>query len=194
MIRHCQDSLRLGWRTGALLAGCALGLTVACSEPPDPRRTNFEITGKEGVARYDRKTGRLSRIDIDRNKDGRIETFSYWDAARVIRIEIDSDHDGRIERWEHYDEHNVLTRVGSSRIDDGIEDTWAYPDSKGELDRVETDANRDGVIDKRESFTAGGTAARVLSAVELDLDESGKPGRRIVYAPDGTLRRVEVLR
>ena len=188
------DSLRISRRSRASLAACVLGATIACSEPPDPRRTNFEITGKEGVAKYDPKTGRLSRIDIDQNKDGRIETFSYWDAARVLRIEIDSDRDGRIHRWEHYDEHNILTRVGSSRNDDGIEDTWAYPDRKGNLERVETDSDRDGVIDKRESFTAGAAASRVLSMVELDLDRSGNPGRRLVYGPDGAFRRVEVLR
>lgn len=193
MIRTYRDSLRLSRRTGASLAACVLGATIACSEPPDPRRTNFEITGKDGTAKYDRKTGRLLRIDIDRNKDGRIETFSYWDAARVLRIEIDSDTDGRIDRWEHYDEHNVLSRVGSSRNDDGIEDTWAYPDRQGELERVETDANRDGLIDKRENFTAAGKA-RVLSVVDLDLDQSGSPGRRLVYGPDGTFKRVEVLR
>lgn len=191
---NCQNSLRISRRTGASLAACVLGATIACSEPPDPRRTNFQITGKEGVAKYDPKTGRLSRLDIDQNKDGRIETFSYWDAARVHRIEIDTDDDRRIDRWEHYDEHNVLARVGSSRNDDGVEDTWAYPDRKGELERVETDADRDGVVDKRESFTAGGPASRVLSVVELDLDQSGKPGRRLVYGPDGTFQRVEMLR
>ena len=190
---HCQRSLRIGRRTGASLAACVLGVSIACSEPPDPRRTNFEIIGKEGVAKYDPKTGRLLRIDIDQDKDGRIETFSYWDAARVLRIEIDSDNDGRIDRWEHYDAHNILTRVGSSHHDDGIEDTWAYPDRTGALERVDSDADRDGVVDKRETFTASGPASRVLSVVELDLDQSGQAGRRLVYGPDGTFRRVEVL-
>ena len=190
---HCQCLLRISRRTGAFLAACVLGVTIACSEPPDPRRTNFEIIGKEGVAKYDHKTGRLLRIDIDQDKDGRIETFSYWDAARVLRIEIDSDHDGRIDRWEHYDAQNLLASVGSSRHDDGIEDTWAYPDRTGELERVDSDSDRDGVIDKRERFTAGDAASRVLSVVELDLDQSGKAGRRLVYGPDGTFRRVEVL-
>ena len=188
------NSLRIGRRTGASLAACVLGAAIACSEPPDPRRTQFQITGKDGVAKYDPKTGRLSRIDIDQNKDGRIETFSYWDAARVFRIEVDSDNDGRIDRWEHYDERNLLVRVGSSRNDDGIEDTWAYPNRQGELERVETDADRDGTIDKRESFTASGSSSRILSVVEFDLDPTGRAGRRLIYGPDGTFRRVEVLR
>ena len=190
---HRQGLLRICRRRGASLAACVLSATIACSEAPDPRRTNFEIIGKEGVAKYDPKTGRLQRIDIDQDRDGRIETFSYWDAARVLRIEVDSDHDGRIDRWEHYDANNILARVGSSRHDDGIEDTWAYPDREGELERVESDSDRDGVIDKREHFTAGGPASRVLSIVELDLDLGGRAGRRLVYGPDGTFRRVELL-
>ena len=189
-----QNFLRITRRTAASVAGCVLGATVACSEPPDPRRTHFQITGKEGVAKYDPKTGRLSRLDIDQNKDGRIETFSYWDAARVFRIEIDSDNDGKIDRWEHYDEHNRLTRVGSSSNDDGIEDTWAYPNRQGGLERVETDANRDGLIDKRESFTTSGPTSRILTAVEFDLDHSGRAARRLVYGSDGSFRGVEVLR
>jgi hypothetical protein len=180
----------------AWLAATLLTATVACTERPDPRRTNFELRNKDGVAKYDRKTGRLRRIDIDRDHDGRIETFSYWDASRVIRIEIDTDGDNRIDRWEHYDAANRLSRVGSSRRDDGVEDTWTYPDDAGLLARVETDTDRDGVIDKRETFTGGATSsdARVVSTIDFELDRYGTPARRLLYAPDGTFRHAEVLR
>lgn len=174
-----------------LLTGC-----ISCSEPPDPRRTNFEIRGKEGVATYDPKTGRLKRIDADTNKNGRIETFSYWDATRIIRIEIDRDEDGRIDRWEHYDANNKLSRIGSSTKDDEVEDTWTYPDSNGFLAKVESDTDRDGGIDKREIYspTPGTTGGRVLSIVELEIDKTGAAGRRIYYRPDGTFERSEVSR
>jgi hypothetical protein len=192
---HCEAMLyRVA--TPLVLGICVLTLASACTAQPDPRRTNFEIRGRDGLAKYDPKTGRLSRIDIDHNKDGRIETFSHWDGARVLRIEIDADRDGRIERWEHYGENNRLSRVGSSTRDDGIEDTWTYPDGDGRLARVDTDLNRDGVVDKRETFTAGAAAAerRVLSVVELDMGEDGRPTRRLHYAADGTFQRAEVLR
>lgn len=197
-IMHCEAMPRLICRVAAslVLGACVLTMTSACAERPDPRRTNFEIRGNEGVAKYDPKTGRLARIDIDHNKDGRIETFSYWDGARVIRIEIDADSDGRIDRWEHYDESNRLSRVGSSTRDDGIEDTWTYPDGDGRLERVDTDLNRDGVVDKRETFTVDSAASerRVLSVVELEMGEDGRPRRRLHYAADGTFQRSEVLR
>jgi hypothetical protein len=174
----------------ALIAG------VGCSEPPDPRRTNFEVRGESGVAKYDPKTGRLTRIDGDTNKDGRIETFSYWDATRIIRIEIDRDEDGKIDRWEHYDDKNKLTRVGSSSKDDGVEDTWTYPDGSGFLAKVETDLDRDGTIDKREIYvqTPATPAGRVLSIVELGLDQAGNPSRRLHYRPDGSFDRSETIR
>jgi hypothetical protein len=177
-------------------ASLALSICVACEAPPDPRRTNFEIRAKEGVAKYDPKTGKLQRFDADLNKNGKMETFSYWDGGRVIRIEIDKDEDGKIDRWEHYDQQNKIERVGSSSKDDEVEDTWTYPDERGFLARVESDADRDGSIDRREIFVprVGKPDGRVLSIVELDIDKSGKPARRLHYRPDGSFEKTEVLR
>lgn len=192
---HREPLRGSGRRISELLALCCALLCYACNEPPDPRRTNFEIRGKDGVAKYDPKTGRLSRLDIDHNKDGRIETFSYWDGPSVLRIEIDSDGDGRIDRWEHYGEGNRLERVGSSRVDDGTEDTWTYPDAAGNLARVDTDTDRDGIVDKRETFSVPpGSRAAVLSRVDLDVDADGHPRRRLHYAADGSLLKADVLR
>jgi len=172
----------------------AFGILIGCKAPPDMRRSNFEIRAKEGYAKYDPKTGKLQRVDADKNKNGRMDTFSYWDGARVLRIEIDNDEDDKIDRWEHYDEKNVLVRIGSSSKDDQVEDTWTYPDSKGFLARVETDANRDGVIEKRETFVPAPTSVgRVLSLVELGLDAAGQPSRRLFYGPDGSFLRSETV-
>ena len=175
---------------------CAVAAVSGCKAERDPRRTNFELRGPEGVARYDPATGRLKRIDADINKNGRIETFGYWDANRLIRIEIDSDEDGKIDRWEHYGELNRLAKIGSSSQDDGTEDTWTFPDEKGLLSRVESDTDRDGRIDKREFYSANSDAPgdRVLTIVELDFDTAGKPQRRLHYALDGSFEKSEILR
>lgn len=169
---------------------------AACSAPPDPRRTNFEVRGKEGVAKYDPKTGRLKKLDYDANKNGTMDSFSYWDATRVIRIEMDQDEDGKIDKWEHYDANNKIERVGSSSRDDEVQDTFAYPDANGFLARVETDSDRDGNIDKRETFVPrpGTTDQRVLATVEYNFDESGQPGRRLHYNTDGSFDRAEKMR
>lgn len=181
--------------TTAIVFAVGLALLAACTPPPDPRRTNFEIRGKEGVAKYDPKSGRLKTLDADINKNGRMEIFSFWDATRLIRIEIDRDEDGKIDRWEHYDEKNKMTRVGSSSKDDEVEDTWTYPDASGFLGRVETDSDRDGAIDKREIYAPrpGVPEGRVLSIVELDLDKAGRPGRRLYYRADGSFEKTEAL-
>ena len=179
-----------------LLATFVIILTLsACQSPPDPRRTNFEIRAKEGYAKYDSKTGKLQRLDADQNKNGRMDTFSYWDGSRVLRIEIDKDEDGRIDRWEHYGTDNKLESVGSSSRDDQVEDTWAYPDSTGFLSRVETDTDRDGQIDRRETFVPrpGISDGRVLSMVETGLNQSGTPSRRLYYRADGSFDRSETV-
>ena len=168
----------------------------ACSAPPDPRRTNFEIRGKEGVAKYDPKTGRLKKLDFDANKNGKIDSFSYWDATRCIRIEMDQDEDGKIDKWEYYDETNKIERVGSSSRDDEVQDTFAYPDANGFLGRVETDTDRDGAIDKRELFVPrpNNKDERVLSVVEYEFDKAAQPHRRLYYRPDGNFDRSEVVK
>ena len=178
-----------------LIAVASIG-AAACETPPDPRRTNFEIRGKEGVAKYDPATGRLKRIDADTNKNGKLETFSFWDGSRVIRIEIDGDEDGKIDRWEHYADANKIARIGSSSRDDQVEDTWTYPNEDGLLGRVEFDTDRDGVIDKREIYTASVTEpnGRVLSVVELELDKAGTPRRRLYYGSGGKFERSEIVR
>jgi len=171
-------------------------LISACNTPPDVRRTNFEIRGKEGVAKYDPKTGRLTKLDFDQNKNGRMDAFSYWDATRVIRIEMDNDEDGKIDRWEYYDANNKIERVGSSSRDDEVQDMWAYPDATGFLARVESDTDRDGSIDKREFFVPrpDDPKLRVLSMVEFGIDQTGTVSRRLYYRPDGSFDRSETLR
>ena len=178
-----------------MIFAAAVVASTACKEPPDPRFTNYEIRAKEGHAKYDPQSGKLQRLDIDQNKNGRMETFSYWDGPRLYRIETDQDEDGKIDRWEHYDEQKNLTRIGSSSKDDQVEDTWTYPDDNGFLARVETDTDRDGVIDKRETFIPrpDGQQGRILSVVEIGLDRTGKPQRRLYYLPNGEFDRVETV-
>jgi len=180
----------------AIACFAAAALVGACSAPPDIRKTNFEIRGKEGVAKYDPKTGRLKKLDYDANKNGKIDSFSYWDATRCIRIEMDQDEDGKIDKWEYYDGKNKIEKVGSSSRDDEVQDTFAYPDANGFLARVETDSDRDGAIDKRELYVPrpGTASERVLATVEYEFDKTGAPGRRLYYRPDGSFEKSEVLR
>ena len=181
------DATAMSIRTVPFVLVMAIG---ACSERPDPRRTT------EASAKYDPGTGKLTRLDVDTDKNGRIESFSYWDGPRLLRIEIDKNEDGRVERWEYYDEKNKLAKVGGPSRPDGVEDMWDVPDAEGLLSRVELDENRDGAIDKRYTFASPPRRPelRVMVMAELDIDASGRPGVRLHYRFDGSLRRTERLR
>ena len=73
-----------------LLAGVVTG--SGCGTDRD------EASRVEAV--YDQTTGRLELLQYDASGDGRVDTWSYMDGARVVRIELDGDQDSRIDRWE----------------------------------------------------------------------------------------------
>lgn len=167
----------------------------SCDAPPDPRRTNFKIE-KDGIsAQYDEQSGKLKKIDADLNKNGRMETFSYWDATKVSRVEIDRNEDGKIDRWEHYDgDAQKVVSIGASSKDDGVEDMWTYLDDAGRVARIEFDSNRDGRIDKRDIYGVSATGLRAVLVVESQFDESGVPHKRMHYRPDGTFEGVDTTK
>src|SRR5947199_2393255 len=85
---------------------------------------------------YD-KSGKLQLLKYDANGDGKVDTWSYMDGARVVRIEIDKDEDGKIDRWEYYGADQRLEKVGTSRTNDGKEDAWSYAGPDGSIARIE---------------------------------------------------------
>jgi hypothetical protein len=156
---------------------------------------------------YDKATGKLSVLKYDSDGDGRIDTWSYMDGARVVRIEIDTDGDGTIDRWEYYDANQKLEKVGFSRANDGQADAWSYANPDGSLARIEISTHRDGRITRVEHYekdvlvsaeenTNGGggfdkwelyDGAR-LASVAFDTMHRGRADRRLTYSADGTVR------
>jgi len=128
------------------------------------------------------------------------------DGTRVLRIEIDKDEDGKIDRWEYYDAERKLEKIGLSRANDGVEDAWSYIGPDGRVSRVaistrrdgrisrtevyqgdlptrtEEDTDGDGVVDKWESYEAGR-----LASVAFDSMHRGRPDRRLTYSADGSV-------
>jgi hypothetical protein len=174
-------------------------ITAACSGPSTPAN-NLEPV-------YNKKTGRLEVLKYDADGDGKFDTVSYMDGARIVRIEIDRDEDGKIDRWEYYGADQKLEKVGFSRANDGIEDAWSFSDASGAvvrievatkrdgkpsrfeyyeknvLARVEEDTDGDGRIDKWETYDG-----KRLASVAFDLQHRGSPDRRVVYGTDGSAR------
>ena len=154
---------------------------------------------------YDKTTGKLALLKYDSDGNGKVDTWSYMDGARVVRIEIDKDEDGKIDRWEYYDANQKLEKIGTSRAHDGKEDAWSYLDDAGAIARVDVSGKHDGTISRVEHYQTG-----VLVAAEEDSDGDGKmdkwetydgdrlassafdtthrgaPDRRLIYGPNGT--------
>ena len=174
-------------------------LMAACGAAPTSRN-RIEPT-------YNEKTGKLETLKYDADGDGKFDTFSYMDGARIVRIEIDRDGDGKVDRWEYYGPGQKLEKVGFSRANDGIEDAWSFFDVRGAVVRIETSTTRDrkpnrfeyyadnvlthaeedtdgdGRIDKWETYDGGR-----LASVAFDTRHRGTADRRLVYAKDGSAR------
>lgn len=197
---------RGSWLLAAVvLAGCSHTDTARIKETTKPT--------------YD-KAGKLIQLTYDRNKNGRIDTWTDMDGTRPIQSRIDLDEDGKIDRWEYYDEAGKLAKVGFSRANTGKPDAWAYAGPDGKVARVEISSKGDEHrIDRWEYYDASLAAAngaatgalvraeedtngdgRVdkwetydqaeLATVAFDEDFDGKPDRRLTYR-DGRLVLIE---
>jgi len=153
--------------------------------------------------------GAIRRIDYDTDRDGRIDLRAYLLNGRTVRIEADGNGDGIVDRWEYYGGNGGLDRLGTSSESDGVEDTWVV--QTGEQMRIDISTRRDGVADRHELHENGivvsaeqdtngdgridqwqrfdhGTLRELLIDTTL---ASGQPDRRLVYADNGVLQRVE---
>ncbi len=151
---------------------------IACANPPAPPANV--------VPEYNRDTGRLTSVEVDRDKDGKFEARAFMDGTRIQRIEIDNNGDGKPDRWEYYapsatSSDNVIMRAEEASETTGKLSRWEYFEN-GQIARVDEDVDEDGRVDKWEKYRA----AR-LESVELDLSGSGKPERRLTYARDGSV-------
>jgi hypothetical protein len=149
---HYSGKRGLSPLTVFAIAALVVGVS-ACA--PNPERERLKATTK---ATYDPRTGKLTRLTYDSNKNGVIDTWTYMDGARPVRSEIDKNEDVKIDRWEYYGEDGKLVKVGLSRADDGKQDAWAYPTADGRIARVEVSTKRDGKIDRLRSEDQPGTA------------------------------------
>jgi len=185
-------------------------LAFGCS---DPERTQAEA----GIRpTYDKTSGKLTKLALDSNHNGHVDTWTDMDGVRAIQTRLDRNEDGKVDRWEYYDAQAKLSKVGFSRKDDGKPDAWAFAGGDGKVQRieisstgdekkidrwehydpgglvaVEEDTNGDGAPDKWETYRAG-----VLETASFDENFDGKPERRLTYeastlvmiesAPDGS--------
>jgi len=174
---------RAGWvAVLSLAATCAL---AACSDP------DAERVKKTTIPTYDKKTGKLTQLTYDRNKNGVIDTWTDMDGTRPVMSRIDLNEDGKIDRWEYYDEKGQLLKVGFSRKDDGKPDAWAFAGPDGTVVRVEISSTGDEKkIDRWEHYDASkaganGDATGALVSAEEDTNGDGRPDKWETYENGG---------
>jgi antitoxin component YwqK of YwqJK toxin-antitoxin module len=189
----------------SVLLCAAAVLCAACAGPgPAGARDTTRPT-------YDKATGKLKELTYDANQNGKIDTWTEMDGARPIRSRIDRDEDGRIDRWEYYDANGALAKVGYSRRQGDRPDAWAFSGADGQIARVdssstadehridrrefyehgvmarsESDTNGDGRTDQWETYEAG-----AVKTVAMDENGDGRPDRRLTYGPGGVLVSIE---
>ena len=164
-------------RTLTLLA--VVSLATGCSSP---ERERLRETTRPT---YDDETGRLRELTSDANGDGIVDTWTEMDGPRPVRSRIDRDQDGTIDRWEYYDAEGRLLKVGFSRPGDGTPDAWAYAGPSGRVERVELSSARDeGRIDRWERYEPANAVGEsgMLAAAEEDTTRDGRPDKWETYA------------
>jgi hypothetical protein len=167
-------------------------------------------------ADYDPDTGRLRRLSVDLDRNGRHDAVSIMDGARIDRVEIDADENGKTDRWDFYRGH-ALERVGFSRLNDGVMDSQVVYGTGNAVDRIELSTGRDGRFNRIEWYEAGKLVRSeedtdgddrpdkwetyrpnvgagpneppyTIASVAFDDSGQGVPRRRVIYEPDGRSR------
>jgi hypothetical protein len=93
---------RLALAVAALV--CGLTLTVSLWTPGELVRTEDQNhDGRPDVWRYYDRHGRLDRVDVDTNFDGRADRRTFYRDGIVTRTETDRNFDNQIDLIEEFD-------------------------------------------------------------------------------------------
>ena len=173
----------------AAAVGFAL-LALAIHQFVENRRTERWRTANKTYDYDDNHDGRpdhffiyrnevLSREEIDRNADGKIDAWEIFDRdGRIERLELDENFDGRPDAWFSY--KNGL--IESSRRDtdfDGRPD-WFGTFEHGIAVRSDCRPNESSIVVRREIYEHG-----VLREEWVDENQDGVFDYKFLYDPFG---------
>lgn len=147
---------------------------------------------------------RVDHIQLDTDENGSTDYWEYYADRRLVKVGLSRQNDGIIDAFQFYEKtggaqdggaKDVITRIEVSTRRDGHFDRIEFY-TDGILSRVEEDADGDGRVDKWEHYrpvanhVAGDPPSSVMS-VAFDDAHRGRPTRRLVFAGDGSVERVE---
>jgi hypothetical protein len=151
---------------------------------------------------------RALRSRVDRDGDGRVDRWEYYDdRQRLVKVGFSRAADGVADAWAFSAPDGTIQRIEiSSRQNEQQIDRIEYYeagssiDRPGTLVRADVDANRDGRIDRWETFAGG-----ELHTIAYDENGDGVADRRLTYEaaalvliesqPDGAgrfMKRVQI--
>ena len=104
-------------------------------------------------------TAAYSTYSIDNGHDGRPDVFYVYEGGKMVRSENDRNHDGKIDEWSFYDAEGRTVRAESDQNFDGKADVW-YAYQKAEIVTEKRDTDFNGLVDDVTTF-ANGIATRV---------------------------------
>jgi hypothetical protein len=115
------------------------------------RALDADRDGRPEEVRYvDAASGRLLRVEQDRDFDGTLDTWLvYADASLEVRT-LDEDGDGRSDAWERYAQGRLAQRTEDTN-GDGVRDLFFRYQGDSLVERLE-DSNGDGQIDRVTSY------------------------------------------
>ena len=190
---HIPSFMRSAVVVAALVVAAACG-----SQNPAPGAGTAAVPqGHAQVTPEYDATGKLTKIEYDRNKDGKPDTWGYMDGSRVVRVEMDRNGDGQIDRWEFHRADGTApgaAPAGADKTVERIEESTKFDEKvsrkeffeNGALVKVEEDTDGDGRLDKWETYANG-----ALQLQELDTEGRGRADRRLIYAADGAFDHME---
>lgn len=95
---------------------------------------------------------KTSRLEFDRNKDGKIDHIMILDEkGKKLYEELDYNFDNRMDDLCFYTNGVLQTEWIDTNFDGKI-DLWVYLKNGVYVDRYERDTNYDGVVDKVKQF------------------------------------------
>jgi hypothetical protein len=156
---------------------------------------------------------RVPAVDegIDRDRDGMPDERAFYSASgQLLRVEMDRNRDHRVDAVVHYQRGMPTSEEGDDDFDGRFETRGFYRD--GLIERSDVDADGDGLAEWRAGYRDGvfetatfvdpstGLPLRVeryrlgrLLEAELDDDRDGRLDTRLRYGPLGEVTSRESL-